>query len=216
MRAKMAGIFVLGFACGALFLTMALWFSGGLRTASVLAVSKLPASVVAPIAPPVTTPPESTPPPVTTRPAVEGTPPLWLHLAMPLAGVDPEELEDTFNEVHDGHKHEALDIPAPRGTPVMAVAEGNVVKLFTSKPGGLTVYQFDNTQTYCYYYAHLDRYAAGLKENTLLRKGDVLGYVGSTGNASPTAPHLHFAVTKLGPDKKWWEGTAIDPLPLLK
>jgi murein DD-endopeptidase MepM/ murein hydrolase activator NlpD len=135
---------------------------------------------------------------------------------VPIAGVDPEELEDTFNEVHDGHKHEALDIPAPRGTPVMAVAEGNVVKLFTSKPGGLTVYQFDNTQTYCYYYAHLDRYASGLKENTLLRKGDVLGYVGSTGNAVPSAPHLHFAVTKLGPDKKWWEGTPIDPLPLLK
>jgi peptidoglycan LD-endopeptidase LytH len=74
-------------------------------------------------------------------------------------------LEDTFNEVHDGRKQEALDIPAPRGTPVMAVAEGDVVKLFTSKLGGLTVYQFDNTQTYCYYYAHLDRYATGLKEN---------------------------------------------------
>ncbi len=223
MRAKMAGMFALGFACGALFLTLALWFSGGLRTASVLAVSKLPASVAAPPAaplpvpePPATAPPESAPPPVTTRPAVVGTPPLWFHLAMPIAGVDPEELEDTFNEVHDGHKHEALDIPAPRGTPVMAVAEGNVVKLFTSKPGGLTVYQFDNTQTYCYYYAHLDRYATGLKENTLLRKGDVLGYVGNTGNASPTAPHLHFAVSKLGPDKKWWEGTAINPLPLLK
>jgi murein DD-endopeptidase MepM/ murein hydrolase activator NlpD len=135
---------------------------------------------------------------------------------MPIAGVDPEELEDTFNEVHNGHKHEALDIPAAKGTPVLAVAEGNVVKLFDSKAGGITVYQFDNTRTYCYYYAHLERYAPGLKENTLLRKGDVLGYVGSTGNASPDAPHLHFEVSKLGPDKQWWEGTPIDPLPLLK
>jgi murein DD-endopeptidase MepM/ murein hydrolase activator NlpD len=125
-------------------------------------------------------------------------------------------LIDTFNEMHDGHKHEALDILAPRGTPVLAVAEGMVVKLFTSKLGGLTVYQFDDSRTYCYYYAHLDRYAAGLKENTLLRMGEVLGYVGSTGNASPEAPHLHFAVTRLGPDKEWWRGTAIDPLPLLR
>src|SRR5580658_8880950 len=114
MRAKMAGMFALGFACGALFLTMALWFSGGLRTASVLAVSKLPVSVAVPpaapvpvLGPPVTAPPESTPtsltapantpPPIATRPAVEGNPPLWLHLAMPIAGVDPAELEDTFD-----------------------------------------------------------------------------------------------------------------------
>ena len=105
---------------------------------------------------------------------------------------------------------------APRGTPVLAVAEGNVVKLFNSKRGGLTVYQFDNSATWCYYYAHLDRYAPSLKEGTLLRKGDVLGYVGSTGDASPNAPHLHFAVFQLGPEKHWWQGTAIDPLPLLR
>ena len=139
-----------------------------------------------------------------------------LHLAMPIAGIDPATLTDTFNEVHNGHKHEALDIPAPRGTPVLAVAEGNVVKLFTSKAGGLTVYQFNDPETYCFYYAHLLRYAPGLTEHTLLRKGDVLGYVDSTGNASTGAPHLHFEVSKLGPDKKWWEGTPIDPLPLLK
>lgn len=205
MRAKMAGIFALGFASGALVLTLSLWFSGGLRLSSVMAGGSVPAALV-PTAPPAV----ETPPPPTF-----GTP-VPLHLAMPIAGVDPEELEDTFNEVHNGHKHEALDIPAARGTPVMAVAEGNVVKLFDSKAGGTTVYQFDNTRTYCYYYAHLDRYAPGLKENTLLRKGDVLGYVGSTGNASPDAPHLHFEVSKLGPDKKWWEGTPIDPLPLLK
>jgi murein DD-endopeptidase MepM/ murein hydrolase activator NlpD len=94
----------------------------------------------------------------------------------------------------------------------MAVAQGNVVKLFTSKQGGLTVYQFDDPQTMCYYYAHLDRYAPELKEGTLLRKGDVLGYVGSTGDASSEAPHLHFAVFRLGPEKQWWKGTPVDPL----
>jgi peptidoglycan LD-endopeptidase LytH len=208
MRAKMAGIFALGFACGVLLLTLALWFSGGLRISSVIAGSH---PVVSPAATAPVSKLESTP-----VPAGGAITPPPIHVAMPIAGVDPEELQDTFNEIHAGHKHEALDIPAPRGTPVLAVAEGNVVKLFNSKQGGITVYQFDNTQTYCYYYAHLDRYAPALRENTLLRKGDVLGYVGSTGNAGPDAPHLHFAVSKLGPDKKWWEGTPIDPLPLLK
>ena len=135
---------------------------------------------------------------------------------MPIAGVDPQTLRSNFSETHGGHAHEALDIMAPRGTPVQAVAEGNVVKLFTSKQGGLTVYQFDDSRTWCYYYAHLDRYAPELKEGMLLRKGDVLGYVGSTGDASPDAPHLHFAVFHLGPAKNWWQGTPVDPLPLLK
>jgi murein DD-endopeptidase MepM/ murein hydrolase activator NlpD len=135
---------------------------------------------------------------------------------MPLPGIDAKKLADTFNDTRDGRKHEALDIPASRGTPVLAVAQGNVAKLFTSKQGGLTVYQFDDSRTYCYYYAHLDRYAPGLQEGTLLRPGQTLGYVGSTGNASAKAPHLHFAVFRLGPEKKWWVGTAIDPLLLLK
>jgi murein DD-endopeptidase MepM/ murein hydrolase activator NlpD len=139
-----------------------------------------------------------------------------LHLAIPIAGVAVKDLTDTFNQARAGHKHEALDIPAPRGTPVMAADGGNIVKLFTSKQGGLTVYQFDDSRTYCYYYAHLDRYAPDLREGTLLRRGEVLGYVGSTGDASPEAPHLHFAVFKLGPEKKWWEGTAIDPLVFLR
>jgi len=138
------------------------------------------------------------------------------HLAMPLSGINPKKLTDNFSDRRDGRKHEALDIMAPRGTPVRAVAEGNVAKLFTSKQGGLTVYQFDNSRTWCYYYAHLDRYATGLKDGTLLRVGDVLGYVGSTGDAWAKAPHLHFAVFKMGPEKKWWVGTAIDPLPLFQ
>jgi murein DD-endopeptidase MepM/ murein hydrolase activator NlpD len=134
---------------------------------------------------------------------------------MPVAGVDPRKLHSNFAQMRGDHPHEALDIMAPRGTEVRAVAEGNVVKLFTSKPGGLTVYQFDDSRTWCYYYAHLDGYAPGLKEGMLLRQGDVLGYVGSTGDASPAAPHLHFAVFQLGPEKHWWQGTAVDPLPLV-
>ena len=138
------------------------------------------------------------------------------HLAMPLANVEPKKLQSTFSQARNGHAHEALDIMALRGTPVFAVAEGNVVKLFNSKQGGLTVYQFDDSRTWCYYYAHLDRYETGLKEGMLLRQGDVLGYVGSTGDASPDTPHLHFAVFQLGPEKQWWKGAAVDPLPLLK
>jgi murein DD-endopeptidase MepM/ murein hydrolase activator NlpD len=177
-----------------------------------------------PAAPPGVTVPGGPPAPIGPRPPVAhgeadriapdvtGLP----HLAMPLSGIDPKKLSDTFNDARGGLKHEAQDILAARGTPVLAVAQGNVAKLFTSKPGGLTVYQFDDSRTYCFYYAHLDRYAAGLREGTLLRAGEVLGYVGSTGNASPATPHLHFAVFKLGPEKKWWEGTAIDPLPMFK
>lgn len=137
-------------------------------------------------------------------------------LAMPIAGIDPATLKSNFYEVHNGHRHEALDIMAARGTPVLAVDHGTVAKLFTSKEGGLTVYEIDDTRRFCYYYAHLDRYAEGLKEGQVLGRGDVLGYVGSTGNASANAPHLHFAVSILGPEHHWWESTPIDPLPLLQ
>lgn len=145
--------------------------------------------------------------------AAEGDLPL---LRVPVEGVAVSALHDTFNESRGGRRHEALDIAAQRGTPVVAAADGMLVKLFTSVPGGLTVYQFDTTRTFAYYYAHLDRYADGLREGMPLRRGDVIGYVGSTGNASPAAPHLHFAVFRLGPKREWWKGEAIDPLPLLR
>ena len=104
---------------------------------------------------------------------------------------------------------------APNGTPVFAVADGRLVKLFNSKQGGLTLYQFNIGETRAYYYAHLSRYANNIVEGQMLHRGDTIGYVGSTGNASPDAPHLHFAVFELGPEKKWWQGTAINPYPLL-
>jgi peptidoglycan LD-endopeptidase LytH len=137
-------------------------------------------------------------------------------LAMPVDGVDREDLRDTFSEARGGRIHEALDILAPRGTPVRAVRDGHIEKLFTSKAGGLTIYQFEPSGTYAYYYAHLDRYAPDLEEGQQVDKGDVIGYVGSTGNASPDAPHLHFAIFRLTPERQWWKGEPINPYPLLK
>jgi len=139
-------------------------------------------------------------------------------LAMPVDGVSPERLRDTFDDDRAGglRTHEALDIMAQRGTPVRAVETGRVAKLFRSVPGGLTLYLFDPTETFSYYYAHLDRYAPGLVEGQQIRRGDVIGYVGSTGNASEDAPHLHFAIFQLGPDRKWWEGTPINPFDVLR
>jgi murein DD-endopeptidase MepM/ murein hydrolase activator NlpD len=133
-------------------------------------------------------------------------------LLIPVAGVAPAELVDTFTQARgEGRVHDAIDIMAPRGTPVVAVNDGRVVKLFTSKPGGLTVYQFDPQQQVVYYYAHLDGYAPGLAEGKLLHRGDPLGFVGSTGNASADAPHLHFEIQLLGPEKQWWHATSINP-----
>jgi murein DD-endopeptidase MepM/ murein hydrolase activator NlpD len=136
------------------------------------------------------------------------------RLLIPVTGYRAASLRDMFNEVRGDRRHEAIDLMAPRGTAVIAADDGVVKKLFTSKPGGLTVYQFDPSETYCYYYAHLDGYAVGLHEGQLLRRGELVGYVGTTGNAPKDAPHLHFAVIRLDPDKKWWKGTYVDPYPL--
>jgi murein DD-endopeptidase MepM/ murein hydrolase activator NlpD len=133
-------------------------------------------------------------------------------LTLPVQGISAAQLTDTYTQARGaGTPHEAIDIMAARGTPVLAVEDGKVVKLFLSKPGGITIYQFDPGSNYAYYYAHLDRYADGLAEGATLRKGQVIGYVGSTGNASPDAPHLHFAIFKLGPERQWWRGTPLNP-----
>ncbi len=138
-------------------------------------------------------------------------------LLIPVAGISTGQLTDTFNDMRGGgtRRHEAIDIMASRGTPVLAASDGKVAKLFTSVPGGLTIYEFDPTTTYAYYYAHLDHYSTDLSDGKQLKRGDVIGYVGSTGDASPDAPHLHFAIVQLGPEKQWWKGTAINPYPLL-
>lgn len=135
-------------------------------------------------------------------------------LVVPVVGIEGKSLHDDFTDDRGGRHHEAIDILAPRGTPVIAVDDGKVEKLFTSKLGGLTIYQFDPQGTYCYYYAHLDSYAPGIVQGKTLRKGDVIGFVGTTGNAPPNAPHLHFTIFRLGNEKRWWEGTAINAYPL--
>jgi murein DD-endopeptidase MepM/ murein hydrolase activator NlpD len=138
------------------------------------------------------------------------------QLEMPVSGVSRDRLIPSFRDARSGHAHEAVDIPAPRGTPVVAVEDGTIEKLFVSKPGGNTIYQFDPARRFAYYYAHLDRYVDGLKEHQPVRRRDVIGYVGSTGNASPTNPHLHFGIFVLTPEKQWWKGTAVDPYPVLR
>jgi murein DD-endopeptidase MepM/ murein hydrolase activator NlpD len=136
-------------------------------------------------------------------------------LAIPVAGVHREALRSSFNEGRAGHVHHAIDILAPRGTPVIAVVDGRIRKLFTSGAGGLTIYETDPTESIIYYYAHLDRYADGIAEGLVVHRGEVIGYVGTSGNAPPNTPHLHFAVTNLPESKEWWKGDAVDPYPLL-
>jgi murein DD-endopeptidase MepM/ murein hydrolase activator NlpD len=158
-------------------------------------------------------------------PAVEAAPPPMAEaianlarrdLLIPVEGVKPDQLTDTFNNARAaGRRHDAIDIMAQRGTAVRAVDDGMIAKLFTSKAGGLTIYQFDPTQTFSYYYAHLDHYAPGLAERQAVTRGQLLGFVGSTGNASEDAPHLHFAIARLGTDRAWWKGDPINPYPLL-
>jgi murein DD-endopeptidase MepM/ murein hydrolase activator NlpD len=200
MRRRIATAFALGFLSGvvALGLLIAIFFPRRLPAVRQEVVIAAPSMV-------------ASRPPIDARP--HGSEP---RLTMPIDGIDPSRLTSNFTQARNGHAHEALDIMAPRGTPVRAVAGGAVAKLFTSRYGGLTIYQFDDSETWCYYYAHLDRYEPGLKQGALVHIGDVIGYVGSTGDASPDAPHLHFAVFRLGPEKQWWKGTAVDPLPLLQ
>lgn len=176
-------------------------------------VPNISASLTLPVAP-ITAPIITAPiiaAPVFAAPAVAAN-----QLLIPVFGISASQLNDTFQEARGtNRRHDAIDILAPRGTQVLAVADGTVAKLFDSKPGGLTLYQFDAPEKLAYYYAHLDRYAAGIIEGTILKQGDLIGYVGTTGNANPATPHLHFAIFELGPEKKWWQGSPINPYPLL-
>src|SRR5436305_5572652 len=139
------------------------------------------------------------------------------ELLVPVQGVQPQGLQDTFDQARSGGRvHDAIDILAPRNTPVLAVEPGRIVKLFTSAKGGLTIYQSAPTETYCYYYAHLERYAPGLAEGNQVARGRVIGYVGTSGDAPANTPHLHFAITRLPPEKKWWQGEALNPYPILR
>ena len=138
-------------------------------------------------------------------------------LTLPVQGIKREQLRDTFHEMRGAsRRHEAIDILAPRNTPVFAVEDGEIAKLFVSVAGGITIYQFDPDEEYVYYYAHLDKYAAGLKEGDDIKRGQIIGYVGTTGNAPRDTPHLHFAIFKMTDEKRWWQGTPIDPYSVLR
>jgi murein DD-endopeptidase MepM/ murein hydrolase activator NlpD len=164
---------------------------------------------------PVATPPPAASTPVTTANAVDAL--RSRGLTLPVKGIKSSDLRDTFDEMRGAtRRHEALDVLAPRDTPVLAVEDGTVARLFLSDAGGITLYQFDPSKEFVYYYAHLERYAFGLKEGGEVRRGQIIGYVGTTGNAPRDTPHLHFAIFQLTNEKKWWEGTPIDPYSVLK
>jgi peptidoglycan LD-endopeptidase LytH len=138
-------------------------------------------------------------------------------LIIPVAGVRPEQLRDTFSEARsEGRVHDAIDIPAPRGTPVIAAADGPIVKLFHSERGGTTIYQVSTDGKFVYYYAHLDRYADGLAEGYSAKQGETIAYVGDSGNAGAGNYHLHFSVAEISDPKNFWHGININPYPLLR
>ncbi len=134
-------------------------------------------------------------------------------LRMPVDNAAVNEWKGMFAERRAAGQrtHEAVDILAPRGTPVHAVEDGTIAQLFYSKAGGNTIYQFDPSRRFCYYYAHLDRYASGLGDNRRVLRGEIIAYVGTSGNAAGGRPHLHFAIFELGSDRHWWQGRPLDP-----
>ena len=136
--------------------------------------------------------------------------------AWPVAGVRPEQLLDTFDDARsEGRVHDAIDIPAAAETPVLAAADGKILKLFNSERGGTTIYQLNADETLIFYYAHLSRYADGLVEGDTVKQGQVIAYVGDTGNAGAGNYHLHFSIAVVSDPKRYWEGTNINPYPLL-
>ena len=139
-----------------------------------------------------------------------------LNLAVPVQGVKPDQLIDTFKDARsDGRVHDAIDIPAAAGTPVIAVAEGEIIKLFESEKGGITIYQSSKDRKLIFYYAHLQRYADGLVVGKTVWQGETIGYVGDTGNAGAGNYHLHFSLMVTNNPKRHWEGTNVNPYPLL-
>jgi murein DD-endopeptidase MepM/ murein hydrolase activator NlpD len=171
-------------------------------------------SATATVSPALLPPPEelsdtASPAPV---PSFVGT----LKLIIPVAGVRPGQLVDTFTDARsEGRVHDAIDIPAAAGTPVFAAADGEIIKLFHSERGGTTIYQLSNEKKLVFYYAHLERYAEGIAEGNYVKQGDVIAYVGDTGNAGPGNYHLHFSISIVNDPKRYWEGTNINPYPLL-
>jgi len=220
MRMRLAATFIIGCVLGGVSVFLYLQQTGlvHVQTAPQITPRTTPRAEVAddltgapevpPPTPKVATVPASAPLQVAANP--EET------IAIPVIGIRRDQLRDTYTQARSGGRtHDAIDILAPRGTPIIAAIDGKVVKLFMSAAGGITVYEMDPAGTWMYYYAHLDRYASDLVEGKNVSKGEVIGYVGTTGNAPPGTPHLHFAISRLPPTREWWKGQAVNPYPLL-
>lgn len=138
-----------------------------------------------------------------------------LHLRTPIEGFDLQRIKGAFYEKRGEEIHHAADLLAQRNTPVLAVADGKIAKLFLSKAGGITIYQFDPSERFVFYYAHLEKYADGLVDGKAIKRGDVIGYVGTSGNAPKNTPHLHFSVGVMDQSKKWWQAIEVDPFEVL-
>ena len=143
----------------------------------------------------------------------------WLRrtgLLVPVSGVPAATIEDSFDAPRDGgRRHDAVDIPAPRGTPVLAAVDGVVLRIGTNALGGNVVWMADADNRFACYYAHLDRTARGLRAGEHVTRGTVIGYVGTTGNAPPNVPHLHFQLMRMTDVAKWWNGAPVNPVPFL-
>jgi peptidoglycan LD-endopeptidase LytH len=135
---------------------------------------------------------------------------------VPIDGADVESFKGGFSEMRGKRPHEGVDILAPRGTAIVAVEDGTIAKLFFSQCGGITIYEFEDDGRLCFYYAHLQRYADGLHDGQHVSRGEIIGYVGTSGNAPPGTPHLHFEISELNQDRKWWQGRPIDPYLVFK
>lgn len=231
---RLAAAAGIGFIAGFCTLAMLVWYFGnfvGLRPAepSLTARAAVGQEAAPPLHPPE--PPAATPPNPTgtggQTPAIEqveatiGPEPIALlrnrRLTLPVEGVDRAALVRSYADARSGgRRHEAIDILAPRHTEVRAVEAGTIARLFTSRYGGLTIYQFDPEKKFIYYYAHLERYAPDLKEGDEIRRGETIGYIGTSGNAPPNTPHLHFAIFKALEPPRWWEGLPLDPYDVLR
>ena len=160
----------------------------------------------------VTVTPDKAPPVVVAEQVTVGP----AGLAIPVTGVKPDQLTDTYDAARgQGRRHDAIDIMAAEGTPVVAATDGRIEKLFNSARGGITIYQRSPDQKWQYYYAHLSAYAPGLHEGQQVKRGQVIGRVGHTGDASAEGPHLHFAINTIADGQGWWQGSPINPYPLL-
>lgn len=140
------------------------------------------------------------------------------NLHFPVAGFDGRPLDNSYDDPRDGgsRRHHAIDIMAPRGTPVLSVQDGRILRLSRNAKGGITIYATDAEERFVFYYAHLDRYHAGIREGLPVLRGDTLGYVGTTGNAPESVPHLHFQLMRMPADGRFWNGEPINPYPLLR